>query len=304
MICITTLGLPLAGKTTWLKEFEKNTDINFLYISADDLKEAHSDYDPENTEILHEWSVAEAEKQVRDACKKKMNFIFDSGSINNSYTIRILDYIRAHRYCIELVHIKTPYKECLRRNQLRTRKVPQEAITDKALKETSQFYKLKELADEVTIVDYFTYEYLFIDMDGVLAAQGNLPIVAGCIDFVNGEIHRWQEPVMPVIDKLNILSGRGHKIFILSAIANSTALDEKHEWLDIHFNVPKANRYFVNQGRHKAEMLDNLRRKYKLNPSQVVLVDDMHTTLQMVEERGMKPMHVSEFLTYNFKKIN
>lgn len=304
MICITTLGLPLAGKTTWLKEFEKTTDINFLYISADDLKEGHPDYDPEHTQALHEWSVQEAEKQVRDACAKKKNFIFDSGSINNRYTIRILEHVRSQHYVVQLIHIKTPYQVCLERNKLRTRKVPEIAITDKALKENSQFHKLKELADEILVVDYFTNEHIFIDMDGVIAAQTNLPIVDGCIDFVNGEIHKWQDPVMPIIEKLLLLQKWGYKLYILSAIANSVCLDDKNEWLDKNFNIAKEDRYFVNQGRHKAEMLDNVRRKLKLDKSQVVLIEDLHSTLQKVEERGMKPMHVSEFLTYNFKNLS
>jgi predicted kinase/histidinol phosphatase-like enzyme len=304
MICITTLGLPLSGKTTWLKKYLETTDKVFEYISADDLKESHPEYDPENTQVLHEWSVEEAEMLVRNACARKVNFIFDSGSINNKYTKRVLNHVRSQHYQIELVHIKTPYQVCLERNKLRKRKVPAIAITDKALKENSQFHKLKELVDEVIVIDYFTNEHIFIDMDGVIAAQTNLPIVDGCIDFVNGEIHKWQEPVMPMIEKLLLLQKWGYKLYILSAIANSVCLDDKNEWLDKNFNIAKENRYFVNQGRHKAEMLDNVRRKLKLDKSQVVLIEDLHSTLQKVEERGMKPMHVSEFLTYNFKKLN
>ena len=137
-------------------------------------------------------------------------------------------------------------------------------------------------------------------MDGVIAAQSTLPIVNGEIDFVNGEIHRWQKPVKPVIDLLWKLEKNGYNLHILSATANSFAYDEKQEWLDVLFNLPKHKRFFVNQGKHKAEMLDNLVRKFKYKKEDVLLIDDMHPTLYSVKERGMNAMHPSEFLTHDW----
>jgi 5'(3')-deoxyribonucleotidase len=182
----------------------------------------------------------------------------------------------------------------------RGRRVPETAITDKALKEVSQFHKLKFASDLVEVYDYFTNKHIFIDMDGVIAAQSTLPIVNGEIDFVNGEIHKWQKPVTPVIEMLERLQSKGHELYILSATANSTAYDEKQDWLDENFNLPKDRRFFVNQGRHKAEMLNNLRRKFKLEHKDVVIIDDMHTTLYDAKKRGMNAMHPSEFLTHEW----
>jgi len=301
MYAIITLGLPLSGKTTEIKKRINSGILDaYEFISADEMKENHPDYDPNDAEPLHEWSVSEAEKTIDSCIALKTSFVFDSGSINNRYTIRIMNKLIEADFRIHLIYVKTPYTVCLERNKKRTRKVPEKAITDKALKEVSQFHKLKKLADLVTIVDYFTYEHIFVDMDGVLAAQSTLPIINGKIDFVNGEIHKWQAPVQPVIDKLNLLKLAGKKIHILSATPNSFSTEEKNKWLDEYFNIPKEDRYFVNQGRHKAEMLDNLRRRMKLDHSQVVLVDDVHSTLTTVAELGMRPMHISEFLTHKF----
>lgn len=297
------MGLPNSGKTTWAVKNAKMLE-GYFKVSADDLKEGHPDYDPNNvTEELHEWSVAEAENIIKELAIQGKDIFVDSGSINNFYTKRILNNLTEAGYETTLVHIKTPYTVCLERNTKRERKVPPKAITDKALKETSQFYKLSKLVVNVIVEDYFTNEYIFVDMDGVIAAQSNLPIIDGCIDFVNGEIHRHQAPVYPVIDQLNNLRDTGYKICILSATPNSFSTEEKHEWLNKYFNVPFENRFFVNQGRHKAEMLDNLRRKFKLHPSQVCLVDDMHDTLKKVEARGMRAFHISEFLTHNFETL-
>ncbi len=294
------MGLPLSGKSTWILE---NVDTKkYNKVSADEFKESHPDYDPENTQVLHEWSVDQAEKLMEIWAITGENMVLDSGSINNRYTIRIIKMLKSKGYHVKLVHIKTPYEVCLERNesQKRERKVPSIAITDKALKQTSQFYKLEQLVDEAIVVDYFTNTHMFVDMDGVMAAQSTLPIINGEIDFVNGEIHKWQKPVKQVIDKLIDLQSNGKTIYVLSATPNSFSSDEKHEWLDKHFPIPRSLRFFVNQGKHKAEMLDNLRRRFKMEKKDVVLVDDFHSTLYKVREKGMNSMHISEFLTHEF----
>lgn len=293
---IILMGLPCAGKTTWIKEKGLS---QYKIISADDLKESHPDYNPNSTQALHEWSVQEAENLVDYAIVQKQDFVFDSGSINNSYTVRIINKLKAASYYVELVHVKTPYPVCLERNKLRERKVPEYAITDKAIIENKQYNRLKNLVDVTIVVDYFTNKYMFFDMDGVLAAQSTLPIVNGCIDFVNGEIFKHQQPVMPVIGKLQHLQNKFKIVpYILSAAPNSIAIDEKHGWLDEYCNIPRANRFFVNQGRHKAEMLDNVRRMLKFDPKDVTLIDDIHDILYKVKERGMNAMHISEFLVW------
>jgi predicted kinase len=296
---IILMGLPCSGKTTWIKE-NLNPTI-YTIISADEIKEEHSDYNPSNvTKEVHEWSVDIAERRVVTLSDKEQNFVLDGGSINNRYTMRIIKMLKEKDYHVKLVHVKTPYTVCLERNSLRERKVPEVAITDKALKEPSQFYKLTKLVDEFHVEDYFTNQNIFIDMDGVIAAQSCLPIINGEIDFANGEVHKWQKPVKPVIEKLITLDNTGHNLYILSATANSIAYDEKQEWLDNNFNIPRERRFFVNQGRHKAEMLDNLSRKFKLHKKDVLLIDDFHDILYKVRDRGMNSMHPSEFLTHEF----
>lgn len=295
------MGLPLSGKTTWFEEMVDQGMFNdYLYISADVFKTTHPEYNPNNSEKLHEWSVTEAENVLITAGLDNKDIIFDSGSINNRYTFRIIDFLNKQGYYITLVHIKTPYSVCLERNKRRERKIPEKAITDKALKEISQFYKIEEMVDDVIVVDYFTNYHIFVDMDGVIAAQSTLPIINNEIDFVNGEIHRWQKPVSQMINILNDLSNIGHDIYILSATPNSFSTQEKNDWLDEHFDINPNKRFFVNQGRHKAEMLENLTRKFKFEKTDVLLVDDIHETLYKVKDKGMNAMHISEFLTYNW----
>lgn len=294
------MGLPLAGKTTWINE---NIPMNQYIVSADRIKETHPDYNPDDCEVLHEYSVSEAEKMMNELSDGQYDIIMDSGSINNRYTKRIIAMLKSKSYYVELVHVKTPYDVCLQRNKLRERKVPESAIIDKAIRENAQFYKLVELVDKVVVVNYFTNKNLFIDMDGVICALSTLPIINGEIDFVNSEIYKYLPPVTQVLDKLKILSNEGYNIYVLSATPNSFSVIEKNEWLDKHFPIPKEYRYFVNQGKHKAEMLENLSVYLKLEKRNITMVDDMHDTLYSVKKRGMNSMHVSEFLIHKFDSI-
>lgn len=303
MKAVFMMGLPLAGKSTWIL----NSKLSYPVVSADELKETHTEYDPNNPESIHEWSVRTAEEMVKKYIETKQPFIMDGGGINTNYTKDLMKMAQRAMFEVKLVHIKTPYYICIERLAHRVRKVPVDDIKIKAVKENAQFHILKEHATRTEVVDYFTNQHIFIDMDGVIAAQGNLPEFDGEIDFVNGKIHKYQQPVLPVINRLlqmqHNLELLGHvrpTYYILSATPTSFSTAEKNQWLDIHFNIPKDRRFFVNQGRHKAEMMENLSHYLKLDKKDMLLVDDYHQTLADVYKRGMNSMHVSEFLTHDF----
>ncbi len=268
------MGLPLAGKSSWLNVEDNVRD--YKIVSADAYKESHKDYNPNKAFLLHEWSVKKAEKVMNLLSDEKIQLIMDGGGINNSYTTRIIKMLQEKGYYVELIHIKTPIEVCLKRNSIRERKVPVEAIIEKSAKENAQFQILSNLVNKISVIEFFTHEHIFIDMDGVLAALTTLPKINGKIDFVNSQLFKYLPPVQMVIDKLNALDPAKHKLYILSAIPNSFSYIEKMKWLDKHYNIPKDRRHFVNSGRHKAEMLENLRQFYKLKKHQVTLIDDTH----------------------------
>ena len=295
------MGLPLAGKTTWIEDNIDHED--YKLVSADNIKTEHPDYRPLNPELLHEYSVIEAEELLYELIKDNKNIVFDTGSINNSYTKRIISKLTKSKYHIKLVHIKTPFNICIERSVDRYRKVPVDAILKKAVKENAQYYKLEELVDEAIVVNYYSNKNIFVDMDGIIAALSTLPNMNGEIDFVNGEVHRYLKPVMPVINKLREIEKLGYNLFILSATPNSFSTEEKNEWLDKYFPIPKEKRYFVNQGKHKPEMLEDLATKLKFDKRDMMLLDDTHSILYDVKNRNMNCMHVSEFLTHEFEMI-
>jgi len=289
------LGLPLSGKSTLINDPEYKE--GFAVVSADTYKENHEDYNPNHAYLLHEWSVDRAEEEMNKLSDSGVNIIMDGGGINNSYTLRIIEMLREKGYKIVLVHMRTPLEVCLKRNTKRERKVPFEDIIQKAAREITQFHTLTEVVDEVEIIEHFTNKHIFVDMDGVIAALTTLPKIDGKIDFVNSEVFKHLKPVIPIMEKLLELEDEGATLYILSATPNSFSSHEKNAWLDKHFPIATNKRHFVNSGRYKAEMLDNLTIKLKLDKRDVSLVDDTHDTLYRVKALCMKPIHPSELLT-------
>jgi predicted kinase len=292
------LGLPGSGKTTYINKNFPGCKV----ISADSIKESHTDYDPENSYLLHEWSVEEAEKQFYEALLTENRVAFDGGGINNSYNIRLAEKARSMGFVVELFVITTPAEVCLKRNENRERKVPREAIINKAVRFNKSLHNLSKVVDRVIKVPYFTNEYIFVDMDGTIAAYQHLPFDQyGCIDFINGEHFKHSIPVTPVIDRLRRYYENGSKIYIFSAIPDNLCEADKNEWLDIHTPfIPRENRYFIGNKKYKYVMLRNLLTKMKLQTKMVTMIDDEHAVLDDLSKIGINAVHTSLFLSSEY----
>ena len=48
----------------------------------------------------------------------------DSGGVNNSYSLRIINMLKIKGYRIILIYMDTPLNVCLKRNKLRYQQIP------------------------------------------------------------------------------------------------------------------------------------------------------------------------------------
>lgn len=288
-------GLPASGKSFWVKA---NKEITGLVISADSIKESNKEYNPNNPEILHQWSVEQAEARLINALEYNYQDIyFDGGGINNSYNLRLLKHCEKYNYSTKLVVLDTPAQVCLNRNGLRNRKVPEKAIVEKAVKFNKCLDSLSKVVDEIEYVKYFTDKNIFVDMDGTIAAYQQLPLDEfGCIDFISGEYFKYTKPVTQIIDKLLTMEYDGSKLNVLSAIPDNLCLEDKQEWLDEHFPIDRKNRYFIGNKKYKAVMLRNILKKEKIETQDVTMIDDDHTVLLDLQKIGINAIHTSQFL--------
>lgn len=72
----------------------------------------------------------------------------DSGGVNNSYSLRIINMLKTKGYYVKIIHIDTPLDICLERNRNRERFVPEQAIIEKSYKIDSCVEKQRNIADE------------------------------------------------------------------------------------------------------------------------------------------------------------
>lgn len=87
------------------------------------------------------------------------------------------------------------------------------------------------------------------------------------------------------------------RVYILGAITLSSEIEEKKVWLAKNYpSIKKENMIFVNNADTKLEILEAYRKKLNLDYSDIVFVDDMHTTIMRAEELGFIAYHPSSFV--------
>jgi predicted kinase len=138
------IGLPGSGKTTIVNKVYGKYNI----VSADIIKSTHPNYDQKHPELLHQWSVKEAEVKMIDLSDKGVNICMDSGGVNNSYSLRIMSMLKDKGYNLTLVYVDTPLNVCIERNKKRERNIPEYVITEKSIKIKDCLERQKIVVDE------------------------------------------------------------------------------------------------------------------------------------------------------------
>lgn len=153
------IGLPASGKSTIAKRIAENG--NAIIISTDDLRqELLNDV---NSQTDNNLIFKEAEIRLKANIMLGRNVIFDATNIN--YKKRRDWLNRFNRYDVEKIGVlvATPYEECLERNKLRERKVPEDVI--KRMYYNFYIPQYYEGFDEIIIYfntdrNYWTYDLL------------------------------------------------------------------------------------------------------------------------------------------------
>ena len=118
------IGLPCSGKSTYGKSLAEF--YNATIFSSDSLREElfnNVDHQTDN-ELLFK----ELHKRIKDCLKEGKNVIYDATNINykrRKAFLAELKSIPCEKICILMA---TPYEECITRNKLRDRKVPEYVI--------------------------------------------------------------------------------------------------------------------------------------------------------------------------------
>lgn len=123
-IFIMIVGLPASGKSTYAKELSEKYNANIH--SSDVIREELSG--DVNNQNINSKVFQTLHSRIKEDLRNGKNCIYDATNINYKRRMAFLqelNKIPCKKICILMA---TPYKECLKRNTERDRKVPEEVI--------------------------------------------------------------------------------------------------------------------------------------------------------------------------------
>ena len=117
-------GLPASGKSTYAQELAEKYNAN-IHSSDEIRKELSGDI---NNQHINDIVFSTLHKRVKDYLSNGKSCIYDSTNINYKRRMAFLqelNKIPCEKICILMA---TPYEECIKQNNTRDRKIPEEVI--------------------------------------------------------------------------------------------------------------------------------------------------------------------------------
>lgn len=148
------MGPPGAGKSYVKgKKYLKHT--GFRNIDPDEIKTTHPDYDPEAPFRVHEWSIQQAEKELKEMLPTGNPFVLDGTGYNHKKVERYIKMAKAAGYRTYLAYVWVPWQVSVLRNRDRHRFVPENVVLDKANKITQSYNILKRMVNKAQVIPNF-----------------------------------------------------------------------------------------------------------------------------------------------------
>lgn len=144
-----TMGLPAAGKSTWVR---RNIENEFV-VDPDAVKESHPLYDPKNPAALHEWSKRVAASQFVECLSGTDCFVVDGTGTRADVMRDKMTRARAAGFHVRLVFVTCSLETSLARNANRERVVPEHIIREKFETIERAHDVVRKFADTVEIVN-------------------------------------------------------------------------------------------------------------------------------------------------------
>lgn len=147
--------------------------------------------------------------------------------------------------------------------------------------------------------------YVFFDVDGTLSEYryrnqiygGRCPEL-GCQtlnDFLFNDLFLKSRPLKTMQKIISQLDS--DRIYVLGTVVCNNEARQKYIWLEKYFpNFKKDNIIFIRSTMLKPEVMIEYSKRYHLNLSDMVLVDDRLDVLRKAEELGITAYHPSSFI--------
>lgn len=211
-------GLPASGKTTYAK---KLVDKGWVRVNKDDLRAMlnNSKFSNDNESYI----LALRDEIIISSLVQGKNVVIDDTNLDPKHLIAFESIAGEFLSDFEIRFFDVPVKECIRRNQLRDKPVP-----DKVIYTMYERYILPPPAK--IAYDDSKEECIIVDVDGTLAhiADGRSPYDAS--RAMNDEL----DDAVSVITSM--MYNHGYKVIILTG-RNEEHREITEQWLEAN-NVP------------------------------------------------------------------
>ncbi len=115
-------GLPLSGKDTWIEKHGSGYPVISLDGIREELGIAPSDGSARVVDI--------AIKRARVLLRQKKMFIWNATNLIQETRRKLISLFADYGARVHILYLETPYKELLRRNEKRTRHIPEKVLED------------------------------------------------------------------------------------------------------------------------------------------------------------------------------
>ncbi len=151
------IGLPGSGKSTIAKNI--SVKENAIIVSTDELRGKM--LDDVNNQEKNSYIFLEAEKIMKENLKTN-NVIFDATNIDYKRRRNLINKFSKYTNQIILCFVWASYYECLARNEMRERKVPEEVIKRMYMNiDTPQLFEERYIENKVQIEIYYNSQIDF-----------------------------------------------------------------------------------------------------------------------------------------------
>ena len=228
------VGIPSSGKSTIAKEIAKQETA--VIIATDDLREEL--FNDVNSQVDNDLVFRTAMQRVKQNLKNR-NVILDATNINYKRRMSMLhelNYIKDLQKIAVLV--ATPYEECLQRNKMRDRKVPENVI--KRMYYNIHIPKYYEGFDEIQIKYNSSYIFTFEDLQDM--NQDN-PYHTLTVKQHCDKVHKILDNKKPAFEETEI--NRAGLLHDIGKLKTKTFINNKGEKTDVahYYNHEKVSAY-------------------------------------------------------------
>jgi predicted ABC-type ATPase len=144
-----TMGLPAAGKSTWIA----NNLGGVAIVDPDAIKAAHPDYDPKRPELLHSWSKQRADARFAALLAGDSDFVVDGTGTNAENLISKIRRAASAGFNTSLVFVVVSLQTSIARNSNRLRVVPESVVREKFETISLAFELVSREVDQIRVIN-------------------------------------------------------------------------------------------------------------------------------------------------------